>query len=92
MPGGHRAGKSAGAGTGSSCFTSLLAFKSPGRSSTSVERKGVAFGDAAGLGSIPPCPEPVVSISSTHSGHGYWLVTTGGDVYAFDDAGCSGNG
>jgi hypothetical protein len=31
-------------------------------------------------------------MSPTPSGHGYWLVTAGGDVYAFGDAGYYGNG
>jgi hypothetical protein len=46
------------------------------------------FGDARFFGSaVPPGPvmHSVVGIAPTPSGHGYWLATTTGAVFAFGD-------
>ncbi|MDA8182953.1 MAG: hypothetical protein M0035_00750, partial [Actinomycetota bacterium] len=49
-----------------------------------------AFGDAAFFGSLPydhVVPSaPIVGITSTPDGRGYWLVGSDGGVFAFGDA------
>ena len=49
-----------------------------------------AFGDAHGYGDAH-ASTPVVGAAATPSGHGYWLVTLGGGVYRFGDAGRFGS-
>ena len=54
-----------------------------------------AFGGAPYLGSLPGLGVvpalPVVGITSTPSGNGYWLVGADGGVYAFGDAAFHGS-
>jgi len=47
-----------------------------------------AFGDAGFFGSTGDrqLNAPVVGISATPSGRGYWLTAAGGGVFAFGDA------
>jgi hypothetical protein len=48
-----------------------------------------AFGDAAFYGSaaeLGPLAAPIVSMTASPSGNGYWLVASDGGVFAFGDA------
>ena len=51
------------------------------------------FGDAAFFGSTGAIRlnQPIVGISPTSSGQGYWLVASDGGVFAFGDAGFVGS-
>jgi hypothetical protein len=48
----------------------------------------VAFGGAHAYGSPPPSQlvAPVVAMTSTRDGHGYWLLGADGGVFSFGDA------
>ena len=47
-----------------------------------------AFGDAAFLGSTGATVlnRPIVGMTPTSDGHGYWLVASDGGIFAFGDA------
>ncbi len=42
--------------------------------------------DKRGAGAMPNPPAPIVALTGTPTGKGYWLVDAHGDVYAFGDA------
>ncbi len=52
-----------------------------------------SFGDAQFYGSTGDLvhDKPIVAMTSTHDGRGYWLVASDGDVLAFGDAGFLGS-
>ena len=52
-----------------------------------------AFGDALFYGSTggQPLNKPIVGMTATRSGHGYWLVASDGGIFAFGDAGFYGS-
>ena len=54
---------------------------------------GEPFGDAVDRGSLTgvPLAWPVVGISATPAGGGYWLVAADGGVFTFGDAGYFGS-
>jgi hypothetical protein len=47
-----------------------------------------AFGDAGFFGSMggQPLAQPIVGITSTIDGQGYWMVASDGGIFAFGDA------
>jgi hypothetical protein len=52
-----------------------------------------AFGDAGFFGSTGAMTlnQPIVGMSATPSGHGYWLVASDGGIFTFGDAGYFGS-
>jgi hypothetical protein len=50
-----------------------------------------AFGNATAYGSPTQVNQPIVGMSSTPDGHGYWLVAADGGIFTFGDAGFYGS-
>jgi hypothetical protein len=50
-----------------------------------------AFGNATPYGAPTQVNQPIVGMSSTPDGHGYWLVAADGGIFTFGDAGFYGS-
>ena len=80
-------------GSGSPSSVAAVAFSPLGGGwETSSSGKVTPFGNAISYGSLAVQPSmPVVGMTSTADGRGYWLVASDGGIFSFGDAGFYGS-